>query len=243
MRFSGWPPYNGLFARLSCLKLLALDTSTRSTVLGLKLDGELIDRTTGDVRTHSRDILPAIVALVAEAGIELTDLDAIVFGQGPGSFTGLRIAVGVVQGLGYGLDIPAVPVSSMRCLAQSIAGQDGDRVFVALEAREEEIYFGAYGFQSAIASPLGAEGVLDVSELLPLPSGSWTGIGNAWDLQQKIEQATGVEFREIRAQSVPDVRDLVRLGEHDLQNGVAVSALEAAPVYLREQVAAKPGAS
>ena len=78
------------------MNLLGIDTSTRSTVLGLQLGSEVIDRTSPDVDTHSREILPSIESLVREAGIRIEDLDAIVFGQGPGSFTGLRIAVGVV---------------------------------------------------------------------------------------------------------------------------------------------------
>ena len=130
----------------------------------------------------------------------------------------------------------------MRCLAQSYSDQEQGRIFVALSAREEEIYFGAYSIESGIASPVADEGVLDVSALPTLPGGSWRGIGDAWSLQQKIESATGMQFNEVREQSVPAVHDLVRLGEHGLTQGAAVSALEAAPVYLREQVAAKPGA-
>ena len=127
------------------MNLLGIDTSTRSTVLGLQLGSEVIDRTSPDVDTHSREILPSIESLVMEAGIGIEDLDAIVFGQGPGSFTGLRIAVGVVQGLGYGLGIPVVPVSSMACIAQSlIQAANPSLIFVGLTARLEEVYYGAY---------------------------------------------------------------------------------------------------
>ncbi|MBT7878450.1 MAG: tRNA (adenosine(37)-N6)-threonylcarbamoyltransferase complex dimerization subunit type 1 TsaB, partial [Gammaproteobacteria bacterium] len=162
------------------MNLLGIDTSTRSTVLGLQLGSELVDRTSPEVDTHSREILPSIESLVREAGIGVGDLDAIVFGQGPGSFTGLRIAIGVVQGLGYGLGIPVVPVSSMACIAQSFTTvTNPPLVFVGLTARLEEVYYGAYKFEEHIAVPVIPEGVVDVSELPQLPVGDWLGCGNA----------------------------------------------------------------
>ena len=225
------------------MNLLGIDTSTRSTVLGLQLGTEVVDRTSPEVDTHSREILPSIESLVSEARIGIEDIDAIVFGQGPGSFTGLRIAIGVVQGLGYGLGIPVVPVSSMACIAQSVVTVvDAPFVFVGLSARLEEIYYGAYKFEEDIAVPIIPERVLDVSELPELPDGHWLGCGNAMpELSKKIQEATGVSFKSISRETVPNIRNLLSLGSLKLSRGESVSAMQASPVYLREQVASRPG--
>ena len=225
------------------MNLLGIDTSTRSTVLGLQLGSEVVDRTSADVDTHSREILPSIESLVREVGIGIKDLDAIVFGQGPGSFTGLRIAIGVVQGLGYGLGIPVVPVSSMACIAQSfITVINPPLVFVGLTARLEEVYYGAYKFEENIAVPVIPEGVVDVSELPQLPVGDWLGCGNAMPgLSSKIQEATGVSFKSISSEAVPSIRNLLSLGSFKFNRGESVSAMQATPVYLREQVASRPG--
>jgi tRNA threonylcarbamoyladenosine biosynthesis protein TsaB len=223
------------------VNLLAIDTSTSSTILGLRFDDQILDLSKPAVKTHSRDILPSIQALVVEAGLELSDLDAIVFGQGPGSFTGLRIAAGVVQGLAYGLDIPVAPVSSMACLAQSLQPAGGDnKVFVALTARLEEIYFGSYEFNNGLAQSLAPEGVLDVAQLPLVPAGDWLGVGNAWQLQEKIEGSLGIKFTSISEYAEPSVRDLIALGMGCIERGEMSSALEVSPVYLREVVASKP---
>ena len=223
------------------MNLLGIDTSTRSTVLGLQLGSEIIDRTSSEVDTHSREILPSIEALMMEAEIGFKDLDAIVFGQGPGSFTGLRIAVGVVQGLGYGSGIPVVPVSSMACIAQSLMPPaNPSLVFVGLTARLEEVYYGAYKFEEEIAVPVIPEGVADVSELPKLPFGDWFGCGNAMpELGIKIQAVTGVCFKSISSEAVPTISNLLSLGSFKFSRGESVSATQATPVYLREQVASR----
>ena len=225
------------------MNLLGIDTSTRSTVLGLQLGSEVIDRTSSDVDTHSREILPSIELLVREAGIRIEDLDAIVFGQGPGSFTGLRIAVGVVQGLGYGLGLPVVPVSSMACIAQSVIQTiNPPLVFVGLTARLEEVYYGAYKFVEEIAEAVIPEGVVDVSELPQLPIGDWLGCGDAMpELGTKIQAVTGVSFKSISSEAVPTIRNLLSIGSFKFSRGESVSAMQATPVYLREQIASRPG--
>jgi tRNA threonylcarbamoyladenosine biosynthesis protein TsaB len=225
------------------VNLLGIDTSTRSTVLGLQLGSEVIDRTSPDVDTHSREILPSIELLVREAGIRIEDLDAIVFGQGPGSFTGLRIAVGVVQGLGYGLGLPVVPVSSMACIAQSVIQTiNAPLVFVGLTARLEEVYYGAYKFEEEVAEAVIPEGVVDVAELPQLPVGDWVGCGNAMpELGTKIQAVTGVSFKSVSIEAVPTIRNLLSIGSYKFGRGESVNAMQATPVYLREQIAYRPG--
>lgn len=219
------------------MNILAIDTSTKTTVLGLQTRGEIIDRTKSTGKSHSREILPDVSTLVSDAGLTLAELDAIVFGQGPGSFTGLRIAAGVVQGLGYGLDLPVVPVSTLATLAQTRAADADSRVLVALHARAEEVYFGTYGFTGGFAVPLAAEGVCDVRELPAMNPGNWYGLGDAWHLRKLIEAATGIRLAGVEERTIPGVTDLLDLGSQALAEGRSVSALEVTPVYLREQVA------
>lgn len=226
------------------MNYLVIDTSGSATVLGLASGGEILDRTVDDVKTHSREILPSIERLMDDAGISLNQLDAIIYGQGPGSFTGLRIAVGVVQGLGFGLQIPVVPVSSMAAMAYAAAGanhQVASHVFVGLFARLEEVYFGAYRISPGTA-PLEVvpEGVLDVSDLPELPAGKWLAVGNATSLWTKISGSTGVSFSSVTESAIPSVTALTELGLMSISDGRIQEARQASPVYLRETVAEKP---
>ncbi len=217
------------------MNLLAIDTSTTSTVLGLLLGNKIVDHTVVDAKKHSREILPAIATLIAESDLALRDIDAIVFGQGPGSFTGLRIAVGVVQGLAYGAGLSVIPVSSMAVLAQAQITHDGP-VFVALSARLEEIYYGSYTLIDGFVSSLAPEGVKDVSILEPLPADNWQLITDVPALQSKIASSLGVAFSSVSTNTVPQVNDLLLIGRNRFELGMVVSAVEASPVYLREQV-------
>ena len=217
------------------MNLLAIDTSTTSTVLGLLLGKKIVDHTVVDAKKHSREILPAIATLMAKSDLALRDIDAIVFGQGPGSFTGLRIAVGVVQGLAYGAGLFVIPVSSMAVLAQAQITHDGP-VFVALSARLEEIYYGSYTLIDGFVSSLAPEGVKDVSILEPLPADNWQLITDVPALQSKIASSLGVAFSSVSTNTVPQVNDLLLIGRNRFELGMVVSAVEASPVYLREQV-------
>ena len=217
------------------MNLLAIDTSTTSTVLGLLLGKKIVDHTVVDAKKHSREILPAIATLMAKSDLALRDIDAIVFGQGPGSFTGLRIAVGVVQGLAYGAGLSVIPVSSMAVLAQAQITHDGP-VFVALSARLEEIYYGSYTLIDGFVSSLAPEGVKDVSILEPLPADNWHLITDVPALQSKIASSLGVAFSSVNTNTVPQVNDLLLIGRNRFELGMVVSAVEASPVYLREQV-------
>ena len=117
------------------MKLLALETSTDACSVALRLDGETFELHESGVK-HSSRLLPMIEQLLAEAGLALAQLDALAFGRGPGSFTGLRIGAGVTQGLAYARELPVVPVSSLAALAQ---GSDAARVLTAQDARMQEV--------------------------------------------------------------------------------------------------------
>lgn len=221
---------------------LAIDTSAEAQLLGLQIGDTVHERFEIAGRDHSRIILPAIMALLEETGVAKSDLDAIVYGRGPGSFTGLRIAVGVVQGLAYGLGIPVVGVSTLACLAQGQIRLCGaSNIVVALSARKEEVFFGSYSIEDGLARLQGEEGVFEAAEVPQQAFTDYVGIGSGWQLRQQLESALGSPASDVVLDVSPRAEDLLALGLDAFNRGEATSALLARPEYLREQVAAKPG--
>ena len=219
------------------MKLLALDTSTDACSAALWQDGETIERFALG-REHAGRILPMIEELLIEAGIALGALDAIAFGRGPGSFTGLRIGAGVVQGLAFGADLPVVPVSTLAALAQ---GEAAARVLTALDARMTQVYWGAYVRDAEGLMVLsGVEVVIDPQQV-PLPAGEdWHGTGSGWDRYHDVLRARlGSRVGGWRESAFPRARFVAALGAAGLRVGRAVTAEQAVPVYLRDEVAVK----
>src|SRR5687767_3120441 len=161
------------------MKLLALDTSTEACSVALAIGDDVVERFELEQR-HGERLLGMVDELLTQGGIALTQLDAIAFGRGPGSFTSLRIGAGVVQGLAFGADLPVVPVSSLAALAQ---GSGAPKVLAAFDARMRQVYYGAFvRAGDGLVTPAGPEVVIDPAKL-PLPEGtSWTGTGSGWDV-------------------------------------------------------------
>jgi len=219
------------------MKLLALDTATEVCTAALWLDGEVLERFEPGGQ-HSERILPMVDALLAQAGLALTQLDALAFGRGPGSFTGLRIGAGVVQGLAFGAGLPVVPVSSLAALAQ---GQDAVKVLAAFDARMQQVYWGAYVRNAQGLMELqGAEGVFSPL-LIPIPEGAgWHGAGPGWDAYHAdLRQRMGSSLAGWQPLCFPRARHVAELGAAALQAGHAVAPEEALPVYIRNDVAIK----
>jgi len=219
------------------MKLLALDTATEVCTVALSLDGEVLERSEPGGQ-HAERLLPMVDALLAEAGLVLTQLDALGFGRGPGSFTGLRIGAGVVQGLAFGADLPVVPVSSLAALAQ---GQDAARVLAAFDARMQQVYWGAYLRNAqGIMEVQGAEGVF-APQAIPVPAGeNWHGAGPGWDAyQQALQQHLGQCLAGWQQHCVPRARDVAVLAVSGYRSGSAIAAEMALPVYIRDDVAVK----
>jgi tRNA threonylcarbamoyladenosine biosynthesis protein TsaB len=171
----------------------------------------------------------------------LSDLDGIVFGKGPGSFTGLRITVGVVQGLGFGLQIPVIPVSTLACLAQGEFRESGaTSVLVALSARQQEVYFGAYRIEDKVPFLSGVESVVEASGIAEQEPRDWVGIGDGWQFREQIESAIGTSVSRIHLDVWPRPADLLDIGLVKMARGETLPAMEARPEYLREQVANVP---
>lgn len=220
------------------MKILAFDTSTEACSVALAVDAHICDRHELGVQ-HSSCILEMVDEVLAEAALVLADLDALAFGRGPGSFTGLRIAAGVVQGLAFGAGLPVVPVSSLAAMAQ---GQPQSRVLAAFDARMSQVYWGAYRrTPDGTVTLVGDECVLAPGEV-PLPgSGDWFGVGSGWDqYAEELRARLGDVVQGWSRGGYPHARDVARLGELGLKNDEGVSAEHVAPIYLRDNVVVAP---
>lgn len=219
------------------MKILALDTSTEACSVAVSIDDAVYERFELGQK-HSSRILSMANEVLVESGLALSGLDALAFGRGPGSFTGLRIGTGVAQGLAFGADLPVVPVSSLAALAQ---GQDGARILAAFDARMSQVYWGAYVRNArGIVELVGRECVVAPKEV-PIPEdGGWLGAGSGWDEYADVLLARlGQILRAWCRQCYPRARDVAELGRVGLQNGHTVAPEQALPVYLRHAVVAK----
>lgn len=218
--------------------LLALETATEACSAALAVDGDIRERFEVAPRGHSELILPMVDELMAEADISIERVDAVAFGRGPGAFTGLRIAVGVTQGIAFGADLPVVPVSTLAALAQ---GCESNRVLAAIDARMDEVYWGAYERNSAgLMVKYGKEAVLPPGQV-PLPEGEdWFGVGTGWGSYSSIlAEHCGDKLEGWNGESLPHAADVARLGIAGFNAGEAIRAELAIPVYLRDKVAWK----
>ncbi len=226
------------------MNLLALDTSSDACSVALLSGDVLSGRCRVEPRGHTRLIMPMVRELLQERGVALADLQALAFAAGPGSFTGLRIATGVIQGLAWGLELPVVPVSSLQAVALALAERanatDGDDVAVAFDARMDEVYWGCYCIRDGLPVLLEPERVCR-PEAVTLPEGAdrsdhWLAGGSGWRYADRIPSAVTSRVTTPDLERGPDAREVVRLAASAYEQGIWVPAAEAQPVYLRDEV-------
>lgn len=228
----------------SAIKLLAIETATEACSAALWYDGAVHERCERAARAHGRLILGMIDAVLAEGGLTLRQLDGLAFGRGPGAFTGVRIATGVVQGLAFGADLPVAAVSSLAALAQGAQRQfAATHVLATLDARMSEIYWGTYARNaSGLMIETAAERV-DKLPALCVPTGQWFGIGSGFvAYDAPLRARLGAALIGVARDSLPQARDVATLGAAVLARGGGVGAEQALPVYLRDQVVEIPRA-
>jgi len=216
--------------------LLALDTATEACSVALLHDGLVLSHYEVIPRLHAQRLLPMIQTLLSEAGIALSAVDALAFGRGPGAFTGVRIAVGVVQGLAFALERPVLPVSTLATIAQRAYREQGaEQVAVAIDARMDEVYWGCYRVQQGEMQLAGSEAVLPPEQVsLPRASeGQWFGAGTGWGYGARL----AVQPLASDATLLPHALDLLELAGFAWQRGEALDADQAQPIYLRDNVA------
>jgi len=222
------------------MKILAIDTTQEYCSAALLSGDELIYRQEHAPRDHTRLILPQVEALLAEADLTLAGLDALAFGRGPGSFTGLRIAAGVIQGLAMGADLPVAPVSSLAALAQGIYRERPatTHVCAAFDARIEEVYWGNYGLTGGIMTSLTDEAVSPPKEVaLPSVDTGWIAVGSGWSAYPQMQARLHDRLVDIIPDRSPLARDIIPIAASLIAHGATVPAEQAIPVYLRNKVA------
>lgn len=214
--------------------ILAIETSSEVASVALLHRGEFITHEAAGVQTHSQTVLPMVQAALKQAGIALAQCDAIAFGAGPGSFTGVRTACGVAQGLAFGLDLPVVPVITLHAMAQGCRDACGaDDVLVVLDARMEEVYWAQYRYRDGWQTVI--EPVLTPASAVAA-SGTVIACGNGL-----IAYASAFEAAPFAANALPAVmphaKQVAQLAQIEFAAGRAVAARDAQPVYLRNKVA------
>lgn len=216
--------------------ILAIETSSELASCALLRGDAILSRESSGVRTHSQSILPLVQELLAEAGIALADCDAIAYGAGPGSFTGVRTACGIAQGLAYGAGLPVVPVVTLDAMALACQQQHGmQQVLTVLDARMGEVYWAQYDLadgdavQAVLPPVLSAPGAV-------APEGDVTACGNGFAAY--VAELAGLPCAATSdAAIMPHAIQIGQLAQRAFAAGQTVSAAEAQPLYLRNKIA------
>lgn len=218
--------------------ILAIDTSTEACSAALMMDDEIIERYQLATKQHGQLILPMIESLFQEKGITSMQLDAIAFGSGPGSFTGLRIAASVTQALAFAYAIPVIAVSTLCAMAYRASVEfKVNNILVGLNAYMQEVYWGAYQLSSdgLITEVVSDSLCVPVKVLMP-DKHDWLGVGDAWQIYKSelSQQCDEKRITKIVSDYYPHAADIVKLAHLKFLKGETIKAQHAIPVYLRE---------
>lgn len=225
------------------MKLLAIETSAEACSAALYIDGEISLRYQIQPRKHSELIMPMLDGLLQESGLKPTQLDAVAFGCGPGSFTGVRIAAGVAQGVAFGADLPVVRISTLAALAQGHFRRSGyTRVLPAFDARMQEVYWGCYELQDpGLMRAIFPDEIAPAAKVTPPIGDAWHGAGSGWETYgEALSKAVGTVLKSVTPDLFCSAQDVALLGAAGFEQGETVSAENALPQYLRDDVAKKP---
>ena len=226
------------------MNLLALDTSTEFLSLALTIDGKMFTHYQHTGATASQLVLPQIQAMLNTAGISLKDLDGIAFGAGPGAFTGVRIACGVAQGLGFGANLPVVGINTLLAVAQA---SGADKVIVCLDARMGEIYHAAFEkvnnkwletCETKVCKPEVASALACTASTITIQEKQWVGAGSGWAIYDEVLRDIYTEYLlEVMPTITPMATAILQLAQPIFDAGLAKPASEALPIYIRNRVA------
>lgn len=228
------------------MKLLALDTSSIACSVAIACGDATIERHEEKPREHTRILVPMIQSALQDADISLADLDAIVLGNGPGSFIGMRIAASVAQGMAHGADLGIVPVSSLAAVAaEALSESSADTVVVAQDAHMSQVYLGIYeAGEKRLPVIVGEERIHDqgpITELAELTGRTATAAGAGWQRYPQLLEANRALLSDESGCLYPRARYLLALGQQHLRAHGAERASSLTPAYLRQKVAEVPG--
>jgi tRNA threonylcarbamoyladenosine biosynthesis protein TsaB len=226
------------------MKLLAIETSSTACSVAMQFEDVISERHVVEPKAHTRVLMPMITGLLDEKRLKVADLDALVLGNGPGSFIGMRIGASVAQGLAFAAGLKIVPVSSLAAVAAEVMHEeDAQQVAVAQDARMNEVYLGCFQ-RSASGLPvaIAAESIVAIAriELLQSDGANWTAAGAGW---QQYPELLSLNEQSIAAPSprqLPRARFLLGLANEMIDAGEDIEPDLLQPAYLREQVATPP---
>ena len=212
------------------MKILALETAADPGSIALWRDGEVVERHCAPGRSNSETLLPLAETTLREAGLGFADLDGIAFGAGPGSFTGLRVACGVAQGLAFARNLPLLGVGTLEAMAQE---SGFERVIVLLDARMGEVYVGFFEH----GEQRGEIGVYSPHDV-PLPeTAGWLACGNALAAYPLLRERLSPFVDRWQPELLPSAAGVARIAASRLARGAAIDPADAVPLYVRNKVA------
>lgn len=232
------------------LTLLALDTSTEACSVALLYNGEKTYLNELAQRTHAKRILPMVDEILTDSGLKLNQLDALAFGRGPGSFTGVRVGAAIAQGLALGTDLPVIPISNLTAMAQAAFElYQAENVATAIDARMNEVYFSQlvrekkctdFGqffvwknlIPEQVCSPEKALVQLANGTALNIATSTALRVGTGWNAYAQFA-TKGLTGSDIE---LPDARYMLELARVEWLQQKTISALEIEPIYLRNEV-------
>jgi tRNA threonylcarbamoyladenosine biosynthesis protein TsaB len=215
------------------MNLLAIDTATERCSVAARIDDRWVERSVDTPRGHADIVLSMVDDVLKEGGISIGDLAGIAYGRGPGAFTGVRIAIGVVQGLAFGARLPTAGVSNLAAVAQQVA-QQGRRILVCMDARMNEVYWGYFERDATGLVTAAANERLTAPEGVDVPK---TDIDVLAGSAAAAYPQLAFRFEDaVQIAALPRAREILVLGERELREGRGGSAFDAQPVYLRDQV-------
>lgn len=221
-------------------RILAIDTATEACSVALLNDENVTAHFELCAREHTQRILPMVQTLLQQEQMALTGLDALVYGRGPGSFTGVRIGIGIAQGMALGADLPMIGVSTLKTMAQSAWRLQGaSRVLAAIDARMGEVYWAEYQRdEQGVWQGEASEAVLkpeDALTRMAALTGSWAMVGTGWKAHPQLAEASPLELHATEVE-LPCAEDMLPLAAIDFAAGKTVAVEQAEPTYLRNEV-------
>jgi tRNA threonylcarbamoyladenosine biosynthesis protein TsaB len=221
----------------SAVNLVALETSTEYCSLAVSRGARVFERSFHAGHRHSELALPALRELLQQAALDMQVIDGIAYGAGPGSFTGLRIACGIAQGLSLARNLPVAGIGTLLALAEN---SGADKVIACLDARMGEVYHAAYRKSGGDWIEMHAPALYQPDGVPQVEGADWVGCGSGFLMHRAVlVQLYGDSISRIDADAVPNAAAMLRLARAVFASGQGVDAAAAAPHYVRDKVALK----